>query len=179
MAYIRASLPRIRSFEWTTYQYRYFNEESVQKFGCWLAGFDWKEMVALEGSNKMTDFCQATVMDALERYFPLIKVRRKTSDCPWINNHVRDLIRNCNEIYLREGWSSKWKRLKRWTDELIRKRQAKYLQSQRNALLVDDARRNFFRYVKAYQSAERPKQFDPRSLFPGKSDKETAEGLAD
>ena len=179
VAYVRATLPRIRSFEWTTYQYRYFNEDSVKKFGQWLAGFDWYRITELEGSNKKADYYQATVTEALEKYFPLIKVRRKTTDCPWINNRIRKLIKNRNEIYLREGWSAKWRRMKKWIDGLVKRRQASYLQSQRNALLVDDARRNFFRHVKAYQSVERPKKFDPRSLFPGQSDAQVAEGLAD
>ena len=33
VAYIRAQLPRLRAFEWTTHQYRYYNPESVKQFG--------------------------------------------------------------------------------------------------------------------------------------------------
>ena len=46
-------------------------------------------------------------------------------------------------------------------------------------LLVDDARRNFFRNVKALQTRDRPKPFNVRSLFPGRTDEEVAESLAE
>ena len=41
-----------------------------------------------------------------------------------------------------------------------------------------EADKQFFRNVRAYNSAERPKQFDVRSLRPGKSDIETATEVA-
>ena len=43
---------------------------------------------------------------------------------------------------------------------------------------MDDARRNFFRNVKAFKFKDRPKQFDVRSLFPGKADRDVVEELA-
>ena len=61
---------------------------------------------------------------------------------------------------------------------VIKNRRETYLQSQRDCLLVEDARRNFFRNVKAFQAKERPRQFDVRSLFPGKSDAQVADSLA-
>lgn len=43
---------------------------------------------------------------------------------------------------------------------------------------MDDARRNFFRNVKAFKSKDRPQPFDVRSLLPGKTDQEVADSLA-
>ena len=43
---------------------------------------------------------------------------------------------------------------------------------------MHNARRNFFRNIKAFQSRDRPKAFDPLSLFPGKSEAEAATELA-
>ena len=53
-----------------------------------------------------------------------------------------------------------------------------YLDSQKECLLVEDARRNFFRNVKAFRSKERPRAFDPMELYPGKSEGEVATELA-
>ena len=81
-------------------------------------------------------------------------------------------------IYGREGRSRKWRRLKRVIEASIKKKRDTYLESQRNVLLVDDARRNYFRNVKAFKSKDRPRPFDVRSIFPGKSDAEVADALA-
>ena len=98
---------------------------------------------------------------------------------PWINKNLKDKIADRNEIYLREGKSAAWRRLKKVIDALVLKRKDRYLQSQRDVLLVDDARRNYFRNVKAFKTKDRPVPFDARSLFPvGRTGKEVAEELA-
>ena len=45
--------------------------------------------------------------------------------------------------------------------------------------LADDSERSYFKNVKSYKSAERPKPYDVWLLFPGKSDQEVANTLAD
>ena len=88
------------------------------------------------------------------------------------------MIRRRKGIYRREGRSKKWRRLKKITDDLIRDRSKVYLDSQKECLLAEDATRNFFRNVKAFKTKDRPKAFDPMSLFPGKSEGEVASKLA-
>ena len=178
IAYLSANLPRCKTFEWITYQYRYYGDESVDQFGAWLASKDWTDVFEAQSSNDKACLYQDAVTNAMEAIFPLITVRKKSTDCPWINNRIRRLIASRKGIYRREGRSKKWRRLKKVIDDLIKKRRDKYLDSQRNCLLVEDARRNFFRNVKSFQAKERPKDFDPLELFPGKSPKEAAEALA-
>ena len=108
----------------------------------------------------------------------LITVRKKSTDCPWINNRIRKLVRRRKGIYRREGRSPKWRRMKALTDELIKKRRMVYLGSQKECLLAEDATRNFFRNVKAFKTKDRPKPFDPLDLFPGKSERQAADELA-
>ena len=178
VAFLKAELPRLRSFEWVTYQYRYFNSDAVDQFGRWLAGRDWADVVQSEGSNAKANLYQEAVTGAMEEVFPLITVRKKSTDCPWISNRIWKLIRRRKGVYRREGRSAKWKRLKKLTDEMIKERRRIYLDSQKECLLVEDATRNFFRNVKAFKTKDRPKAFDPMSLFPGKSEEEVAAELA-
>ena len=118
VAFLRAQLPKNRTFEWVTYQYRYFNGEAVDNFGRWLAGRDWADVVQLQGSNMKANLYQEAVTVAMEVFFPLITVWKKSTDCPWINNRIRKLIKRRKGIYRREGRSLKWRRLKKITDEL-------------------------------------------------------------
>ena len=55
VAFIKACLPRVRTFEWVTYQYRYYNEEAVLRFGEWLACRDWVDVRDAVGSNKKAE----------------------------------------------------------------------------------------------------------------------------
>ena len=125
IAFVRAALPKLRSFEWTTHQYRYYNDDSVDKFGRWLASHDWAPLVQTQGSNNKAEMYQETITAALEEFFPLIRVRRKTNDCPWINNRIHKLIGRRRGVYRREGRSKKWRRLKKLADDMIRNRNRK------------------------------------------------------
>ena len=85
VAFLKAELPRLRSFEWVTYQYQYFNGEAIDQFGKWLAGRDWADVVQAPDSNTKATIYQEAVTGAMESFFPLITVRKKSTDCPWIN----------------------------------------------------------------------------------------------
>ena len=69
VAYIEASLPKIRTYQWETYSYRYKNPESEAAFGRWLAGFDWAEFASMVDSNLKAEYYQEAVISALERFF--------------------------------------------------------------------------------------------------------------
>ena len=71
------------------------------------------------GGNQKTEYYQVAVTGAMKKFFPLIRVRRKTSDCPWIINKLRRLISRHKGIYRREGRSAKWRHIKNLTDELL------------------------------------------------------------
>ena len=62
---------------------------------------------------------------------------------------------------------------------MLKKRKERYVLVQKDNLLAADAERMYFKNVKAYMSVDRPKPYDVRLLFPGKSDLEVANTLAE
>ena len=69
MAFVKASLPRNHTFDWVTYQYRYYSEDAVDRFGCWLAGKDWDDVLQVSGSNNKVEAYQRAVTSAMEEAF--------------------------------------------------------------------------------------------------------------
>ena len=126
ISYVSVSLPKIQAFTWLTYSYRYFNEESVQKFRNWIVPESWGDVLDVQGSQNKAVAYQAKITGALESCFPLITVRRKSTDPPWINAKIRTMIRRRRGIYRQHGRSAAWKRLKKKTLSLITKRRQKY-----------------------------------------------------
>ena len=59
----------------------------------------------------------------------------------------------------------------------MEKRRRNYCGSQKDALLVSDRDRAFFKNIQNYKSHERQQKFDVMSLFPGKTEAEVAECL--
>ena len=121
----------------------------------------------MEGSNGKAEAYQRLVDAAIAECFPLVTVRRKTTDLPWVNSRARRLIRRRKAIYRKEGRSNAWKRLQKILVKLLNHRKKVYQDSQKLCLLAEDAVRHFWKNCKTYQSKDRPEQFNPRSLFPG------------
>ena len=131
------------------------------------------------GSQSKAECYQRLVDSAIDDFSPLITVRRKSTDLPWLNAKARRLIRRRKGIYRSEGRSVAWKALKKKSEALLTERKEKYKESQKICLLAEDTVLHFWKNCKMYQSKDRPKQFDPRTLFPGKSDLEVANILAE
>ena len=165
--------------KWLKYAYRYYNEESVAAFQDWIVLHDWGEVLGAVGSNSKAEAYQRLVDGAVERFFPLITVRRKSTDLPWLNAKARRWIKRRKAIYRKEGRSSAWKTINKRIEKLLGERKKKYEESQKLVLLADDAIRHFWKNCKNYRSKDRPAQFDPKTLFPGRSDQEVADLLAD
>ena len=56
------------------------------EYGKWLAAKDWLDVQALGGSNAKAGRYQDEVVGAMERIFPLITVKRRSTNPPWYNH---------------------------------------------------------------------------------------------
>ena len=117
ISYITTALPRVQAFTWLNYSYRFFNEDSVKKFRSWIIMEEWQDVLGVDGSQAKALCYQKKITGAIESFFPLITVRRKSTDAPWINARIRKMIKRRRGIYRRHGRSAAWKRLKkgRWS----------------------------------------------------------------
>ena len=141
---------------------------------------DWKEVESAVGSEAKATAYQKSILEAVERCFPLRKTRKKTTDLPWLSKPIKDQIRKRKGLYMEEGGvrTAAWKEAKKDTDQIIKKRKRGFLDKQKEHLLSEDANRNFYKHVKKNSKLEKPKQFDVRELLPEKTDKQVAEELA-
>ena len=131
-------------------------------------------------ADEKAEAYQETVVQAVEEFFPLRSVRKKSTDPPWLDRKTKKLIEDRKELFVREGGrSAVWKQEKKRTDRIIKERKRKLLDFQKEALLSEDAARNFYRNVRSFSKAEKPKLFDVRDLMAqGQTDEQIAEDLA-
>ena len=122
---------------------------------------------------KKTEAYQSTVVKAIEEFFPLKTTKRKSTDLPCINKAVLKMIKDRKRIFKEEEGvrTDTWKQAKARTDAKILERKQEYLWTQKSHILAEDANRNFYKHVKNFNTVEKPKEFDIRSLLPDKSDK--------
>ena len=93
---------------------------------------------------------------------------------------MKKLIKARKRVFKETGGRTpEWKALKKKVTELIEKRCKKFQEQQKIQLLSDDGDRVFFKQTKNYLSKQRPKPFDVLDMFPGQTEQEVADLLAD
>ena len=162
-----------------SYSYRYNDKSAAKKFGDWLGGQPWAGVLEAVGSEQKAEVFQALVDNAIAEFFPLRTVKRRDVDPPWINGTIKRMIRWRKRLYKEGGGrTADWKCLKKRITKLIEKRKKVYHDSQREALLMEDCARNFFKNTKNYMMKEKPVPFDVMNMFPGRTESDVAELLA-
>ena len=180
IAFYKMLLDRQRTFTWEKYSYRHYSEKGAENFKHWVVMHDWFEVLCAGTADEKASAYQETVVKAVERFFPLRTVKKRSDDPPWLDKKTRDLLEQKKRFYMEEGGrTAAWKLEKKNVDEVVRKRKRGFLDIQKERLLGPDASRNFYRQVRSFGTTEKPKLFDVRDLMPeGQSDRDTAEQLA-
>ena len=180
IAYFKARY-RVESDKTVSYTYRHYTEQGARGFQAWISTHDFEPVYNADAGdvNLKLELFLATLEEQMNVFFPYKTTVKRERDPPWINPHVRTLIKKRRRLYHREGRSANWRSLMKKIKKLIRKRAANYWEYQKRNLLSSDAGRTFFKNVKSYNCKEKPPQFDVRSLFPNLSDLDVAEKLAD
>ena len=179
IAYFKTEL-RIIPDKKVSYRYRHYTEAGAQSFQAWVSGHSFDRVLSALNVNDKVQVFLSDLEAKMDAFFPFKTTVRRERDPPWINPHVKALIRKRRRVYHKEGRSFRWKALLKKVRQLVKKRARSYWDHQKKNLLSPDAGRTFFKNVKSYNCKERPPQFDVRSLFPaGLGDQAIAERLAD
>ena len=131
------------------------------------------------GTSLKVEVFQDILDSLMALCFVMKTTTRRVSDPPWVDNKIRRLSRKRRKVYDREGRSPRWKELKKQCKDLYNKRAAVYMEEQKRTLTAPDASRAFLKNVRAYQSKEKPQQFDVRDLYPELADGDIATELAE
>ena len=177
--YTCARLLKREKVVWETFTHRPYNDKSADSFKRDIAAADWSPVLSSRGSNDKAGKYQSIVDDLIQRNFPLKVVKRKETDLPWFNGKARKMTRKKQAIYKSEGKLDRWLRMQEKVDNYLEVRREAFLDTQREKFIGPDASSQFYKNVRSFKNAEKPKDFDVRSLRPGKTDGEVANEVAE
>ena len=176
--YLCSRVQKKDAIKWEVFTHRPYNDKGAEAFVRELSEMSWDTVYAEETSNAMAAKYQSLMDDLMDKHFPMKTTRRKETDLPWINNVGKKMIKKKNAIYKAEGKSDRWIKQCSKVEKYLEGRRQGFLQRQRDKFSGPDAARNFFKNVKSYKSAEKPKEFSIQTLRPDKSEAEVAEEAA-
>ena len=177
--YVCARIPKREKVVWEIFTHRPFTDKGGEAFKRDLEATDWTPVTSGVGSNDKAEAYQAIIDDLIHKNFPLKTVKRKEGDLPWFNNTARKMVKKKQAVYKAEGKTARWTRLHDKLEAYLDKRREAFLETQRDKFTGPEASAQFYKNVKSFKNAEKPKDFDVRDLRPGKSDKEVADEVAD
>ena len=101
-----ALLPRPKSFTWETHEYLQITEEGKRKFVEDFNKVDWSPLKeAWPNQDLMVNIFHTTLDNLVDACFCWKRVRRKSTDKPWISDAVRARIKRRKAVFREEGRS--------------------------------------------------------------------------
>ena len=173
-----AKIPRVPDYQIEKYSYIKQTDEGDRSFKECLEAANWESVTKETDPNTMTAALHAIFEDAMSKSYQIITTTRKSSQPQWINQYVLDLIDQRRAVFRREGRSLEWKRLKKRTRAIIKRRKAFFNKKKQEKMLAADSK-SFHRYVRSTVSDEKTKSWTPRQMFPNLGPVEVAEKCAD
>lgn len=103
-------------------------DSAVRGFGAWIADQDWTEVTIQVDVNSQLEGFTETLNSAIDKYFPIRKVKLHSCDKPWMSAGIKSLLRERQTAFHR-GDLPNWKRLRNKVKSSIDKAKTEYYSS--------------------------------------------------
>ena len=116
--HVRGVFPALRNFTWVAKLRRTRTKAADDAFAAELQGWDWSELERAESVDLMADELENAIAALTEKHFPLVRVRRRSNEDPWITRRIRRLWKRKIRLYKKNGKSQAW-----WDTDLTLQRE--------------------------------------------------------
>ena len=101
--------------------------DQLMSFGDWITKENWNEVKEAPTVDKKVEAFDKIISSKLDLICPEKKVTCSVRDKPWINSHIKIVIRDRKREYEKNGKSLKWKALSKKSKELVSKAKKSYV----------------------------------------------------
>ena len=106
--FLASKLGRERRFKWVVKMRRTRNLAREEAFASEMAGLGWDELGDCDSVEEMVDRLEKVTAALTEKHFPLVRVRKRSNEDPWITRSIRRLWKKKVRIYKKYGKSAAW-----------------------------------------------------------------------
>ena len=173
------ALPKCNKPIKSSFKFCPITTEGIEKFRELLTSQDWEKIkgrTASDSASKLDEVLQGLV----KRCFPEKKNRQiRSTDAPWFNNRIRRAVQKKRRIYKEQGKSEKYHEARRACEQLIRIAKKNYLGCIIDRVKFAGNTRDYYKAVKMLRTKEAPIVWNICSMFPGESEGDISEKVAD
>lgn len=171
-------LPRQPKSVPTTFSFRPITSEGIDKFRSLIVPYDWSQ-INLETPTLSAAALQTVLQDFISKSFPCKTRTVRNTDAPWLSRRTKELINRKKRIFKSEGKTQKYFQANNVSTASVKKDKEKYLEKVIVTTKETNNSRSFYKAVKNLQTKEAQARFDVSDLYPGKSEHDVAETVAE
>ena len=163
-------VPRVPDYTIESYSYLHLNEEGHEKFGRWISGRDWTDLLGETDANEAVEKLHQAFDIGLAASYTKITRKKKSSEPAWMTDWIRKDIASRRRIFKTdEGRSPRWRAFKEKITRQVKKRKKK---NNDYILSKFDGETNpgkFFHHLQCLLGHNEAKRWSPMQLYPGES----------
>ena len=95
-----------QKFHWEVKLRRTRNKDREEELARDMRNCDWSAMKAVQSVDEMWRVMEITIAKLTEKHFPLVRVRKRSNESPWITRGIRRLWKRKIRIYKKGGEES-------------------------------------------------------------------------
>ena len=122
--HLLARIPRVPDYKIDKYSYIKQTAEGDKKMTEQLSKVDWTRVTGQRHVDLMVDNLHQIFNSASNSSYKTVTTTRKSNQPPWIDDYVLALIKQRRKVFRRERRSDEWKKIKKKTRAVIKKRKA-------------------------------------------------------
>ena len=162
--YTEVVFPPVKGYQWVTQFRRTRDDSREEAFARELEAWDWTAMTGSSNVDDMARILEEAVGTLTDKHFPLQRVRKRSSESPWITKRIRKLWRRKLRLYKKRGKSQAWWDTDRKLQERIDEAKMGFVEQ---LLEEGNSRRSFYAATRKLSSCTSSPQWSVRDLFPG------------
>ena len=161
-----AKFPAQRDFKWEVRYRRLRDVKREEAFASDMAATDWSPVRQSDDVNFMANHLEDVVQGLTDKHFPLVRVRKRSNESPWITRHIRRLWKKKIREYKSGGKSDKWWRIDTRLQELITNSREAFVEK-----MLDEGNsgKSFYAATRKLSAANPAQPWSVKDVFPGAS----------
>ena len=177
---VEAMLPRPKAFSWEVHEYLQVTQSGSKKFIELMGSEEWRDVkTAWPDQNEMVELFHNKLEHFIDSCFVWKRVRRKSTDKPWISDALRARMKRRKAIFWNEGRSELWKKVDRGIKLTIAYRKRKYEENMTARLESSGKTNQWYSIYKFLASDDMPDRWNITELRPNQSAKQLANELSE
>lgn len=107
--FVEAAFSTERKFNWEIKWCRKRSKKVDSAFASDLAAWDWTNLKASTSAQEKVDWFEDAIKTLTDKHYPLVRVRKRSNEDPWISHKIRKLWKKKLRQYKKYGKGLAWK----------------------------------------------------------------------